>query len=310
MNAPADVPVVIQCAVTGSADPDPGRNPNLPLTPEAIVEEAVAAADAGAAVIHLHARERDGTPTQARAAYAGLVEGIRERGCEAILNLSCGTAGGRAVRDERYALLDLEPEMGSLDCGTINFGERIFEGDLPFLRRMAQAFKSHGVVPELECFDTGHVGLALQLRDEGLLDDPLRVQFVLGIPGTGVPATFEMVQHLLRMLPPGTPWSVCAAGRRQLPMNLYCLIAGGHIRTGLEDNLWLGRGKRATNAQLVERVVRIAREYGREVATPEQAREVLALPGRAAYSGCSTSASTSGSSAPRSLDESPSSTFR
>lgn len=273
---------MIQCAVTGSSDPDPDRNPNLPLTPAAIVDEAVAASAAGAAVIHLHAREDDGTPTQDPAAYARLVGAIRDRGCAAILNLSCGTAGGRAVRDERYAVLDLEPEMASLDCGTINFSDRIFEGDLPFLRRMAQAFKDHGVVPELECFDTGHVGLALQLRDEGLLDEPLRVQFVLGIPGTGVPATFEMVEHLLRMLPPGTPWSVCAAGRRQLPMNMHCLIAGGHVRTGLEDNLWYARGQRATNAQLVERVVRIAREYGREVATPEQAREVLRLPGRAA----------------------------
>jgi 3-keto-5-aminohexanoate cleavage enzyme len=282
MSMPDDIPAVIQCAVTGSADPDPERNPNLPLTPAAIVDEAVAAWEAGAAVIHLHAREEDGTPTQDVAAYARLVDGIRERGCEAIVNLSCGTAGGRAVRDERYALLELEPEMGSLDCGTINFGDRIFEGDLPFLRRMAQAFKDHGVVPELECFDTGHVGLALQLRDEGLLDDPLRVQFVLGIPGTGVPATFEMVEHLLRMLPPGTPWSVCAAGRRQLAMNMYCLIAGGHVRTGLEDNLWYGRGRRATNAELVARIVRIAGEHGREVATPEQAREVLRLPGRTA----------------------------
>jgi 3-keto-5-aminohexanoate cleavage enzyme len=277
MSAPDDVPVVIQCAVTGSADPDPDRAPNLPLTTAAIADEAAAAWRAGAAVIHLHAREEDGTPTQDPAAYARLVDAVRERGCEAVLNLSCGTAGGRAERDERYALLDLEPEMGSLDCGTINFGDRIFEGDLPFLRRMAEAFRRHGVVPELECFDTGHVGLALQLRDEGLLEDPLRVQFVLGIPGTGVPATFGMVEHLRAMLPPGAPWSVCAAGRRQLPMNLYCLIAGGHVRTGLEDNLWYARGQRATNAQLVERVVRIAREYGREVATAEQAREVLGL---------------------------------
>src|SRR3954447_10167237 len=217
MSAPVDVPVVIQCAVTGSADPDPERSPNLPLTPGAIVDAAVAAADAGAAVIHLHAREDDGTPTQDPAAYAALVDGIRDRGCDAILNLSCGTAGGRAVRDERYELLELEPEMGSFDAGSINFGDRIFEGDLPFLRRMAEAFDRHGVVPELECFDTGHVGLALQLREEGLLHDPLRVQFVLGIPGTGVPATIAMVEHLRRMLPADAPWSVCAAGRSQLP---------------------------------------------------------------------------------------------
>ena len=181
------------------------------------------------------------------------------------------------MRDERLAPLELVPAMASLDCGTINFGDRIFEGDVPFLRRMAEAFRAHGVAPELECFDTGHVGLALQLRDEGLLDDPLRVQFVLGVPGSGVPASFAQVEHMRGLLPVGAPWSVCALGRSQLPMNAYCLIAGGHVRTGLEDNLHLGRGVRATNAALVERVVRLAGELGRAVATPEQAREILSL---------------------------------
>ena len=275
----ADVPVVIQCAVTGSLDPDPERRPNLPVSPQAIIDEAVVAWRAGAAVIHLHAREEDGTPTQDRAAFATLVDGLRERGCEAILNLSCGTAGGRAVRDARLAPLELDPEMGSFDCGTINFGDRIFEGDVPFLRRMAEAFRAHGVAPELECFDTGHVGLALQLHDEGLLGDPLRVQFVLGVPGSGVPVSFAQVEHMRALLPAGTPWSVCALGRDQLPMNAYCVIAGGHVRTGLEDNLHLGRGVRATNAALVERVVRLAGDLGRPVATPEQAREILALGG-------------------------------
>ncbi|MEA2229524.1 MAG: 3-keto-5-aminohexanoate cleavage enzyme [Solirubrobacteraceae bacterium] len=277
MSAPADTPVVIQCAVTGSGTPDPERRPNLPITPAAIVDEAVAAWRAGASVIHLHAREEDGTPTQDPAAFARLVDAIRERGCEAILNLSCGSAGGRSTGDDRFALLELKPEMGSFDCGSINYGERIFPGDLPFLRRMAEAFRRHGAVPEIECFDTGHVGTALALRDEGLLDDPLRVQFVLGAPGTGVPATVDQVQHMRRLLPPDVPWSVCAPGRTQLAMNTYCILAGGHVRTGLEDNLYYAHGDRATNARLVERVVRLAGELGRPVATPEQAREVLAL---------------------------------
>ncbi len=270
-------PLIIQCAVTGSADPDPDRRPNLPVTPAAIVTEALAAWHAGAAVIHLHARDPDGTPTQDRAAFAGLVDDLRARGCDAVLNLSCGTAGGRAARDERLGPLELAPEMASLDCGTINFGERIFEGDLPFLRRMAAAFRRHGVRPELECFDTGHVGLALQLREEGLLEDPLVVQFVLGVPGTGVPATVEMVEHLRRRLPAGALWSVCATGRAQLPLGAYCILAGGHVRTGLEDNLWFRTGERATNAQLVERIVRLAGELERPVATPAQARVALGL---------------------------------
>jgi 3-keto-5-aminohexanoate cleavage enzyme len=273
-------PVVIQCAVTGSTAPDPERAPNLPLTADAIVADALAAWRAGAAVVHLHAREPDGTPTQDVEAYRLLVDRLRAAGCEAVVNLSCGTAGGRAVRDERLGPLTLGPEMASFDAGTINFGERIFEGDLPFLRRMAAAFREHGVRPELECFDTGHVGLALQLRDEGLLDDPLVVQIVVGVPGSGVPATVDQVQHLRRLLPPGARWSVCAIGRAQLPLNAFCLLAGGHVRTGLEDNLWYGPGDRATNARLVERAVRLAGELQRPVATPDEARAILGLPAR------------------------------
>jgi len=269
--------LIIQCAITGSIDPDPERRPNLPATPDAIVAEALAAWRAGAAVIHLHAREPDGTPTQDREAYRGIVGALRDAGCAAIVNLSCGSAGGRAVRDARLGPLELSPEMASFDCGSINFREQLFEGDLPFLRRMAQKFREFGVRPEVECFDTGHVGLALQLRDEGLLDDPLVMQFVLGVPGSGVPATVAMVEHLRSMVPPEWPWSVCAIGHAQLPLNAYCILAGGHVRTGLEDNLWLRRGERATNAALVERIVRIAAELDRPVATPDEARTILGL---------------------------------
>jgi 3-keto-5-aminohexanoate cleavage enzyme len=271
-------PLIIQCAVTGSADPHPQRRPNLPITSEQIVGEALAAWRAGATVLHLHAREEDGTPTQDRSAFERLVEGIRASGCDAVLNLSTGTAGGRSERDDRLQPLELNPEMASFDCGTINFGERIFEGDLPFLRRMADAFQRRGVRPELECFDTGHVGLALQLQREGLLPaDPLVVQFVLGVPGTGVPATVRQVEHLRGLLPAETRWFVAAAGAAQLPMTAYSILAGGHVRTGLEDNLHFRRGERATNAQLVERVVRLAAELERPVADAAQTRTLLGL---------------------------------
>jgi 3-keto-5-aminohexanoate cleavage enzyme len=270
-------PLVIQCAVTGSADADPERRPNLPATPAQIIESALGAWRAGAAVLHLHAREEDGTPTQDVEAFRVLVDGIRDAGCDAIINLSTGSANGRSVRDDRLQPLELRPEMASFDCGTINFGERIFEGDLPFLRRMAAAFERSGATPELECFDTGYLGTALQLRDEGLLSDPLIVQFVLGVPGTGVPASVEQVEHMRRRLPEDAHWSVCAIGPAQLPLNAYCILAGGHVRTGLEDNLLYRRGEPATNAQLVERVVRLAGELERPVATPDEAREVLGL---------------------------------
>ncbi|HEX4364932.1 MAG TPA: 3-keto-5-aminohexanoate cleavage protein [Solirubrobacteraceae bacterium] len=268
-------PLVIQCAITGSIDPDPVRRPNLPATPDAIVAEALAAWRAGAAVVHLHAREPDGTPTQDRDAYRALVESLREAGCEAIVNLSCGSAGGRAARDARLGPLELSPEMASFDAGSINFADHIFENDLPFLRRMAARFRERGVHPEVECFDSGHVGLALQLCEEGLLEAPLAIQFVLGVPGSGVPATVAMVEHLRGMIPRDWPWSVCAIGHAQLPLNTYCILAGGHVRTGLEDNLWFRRGERATNAMLVERVVRIAAELDRPVATPDEARAIL-----------------------------------
>ena len=270
-------PLIIQCAVTGSGDPDADRRPNLPVTAEDMVAEALAAWRAGAAVIHLHAREEDGTPTQDVGRFRLLVDRLREAGCEAILNLSTGTAGGRAVRDERLRPLELRPEMASFDCGSINFGDRIFEGDLPFLRRMAEAFRRAGSRPELECFDTGHVGIALQLRDEGLLADPLIFQLVLGVPGTGVPATVEQVEHMRRRLPEGAPWSVSAIGSAQLPLNAYCILAGGHVRTGLEDNLWYRRGERARNGMLVERAMWIAAELDRPVATPDQVREILGI---------------------------------
>ena len=270
-------PVVIQCAVTGSQPPDREERPNLPSTPREIVDSAVEAWRAGAAVLHLHAREEDGTPTQDVDAFRELVDAIRETGCDAIINLSTGSAGGRSERGDRLQPLQLEPEMASFDCGTINFGERIFEGDLPFLREMAEAFRKSGARPEIECFDTGYVGLALQLRDEGLIDDPLVVQFVLGVPGSGVPATVDQVEHMRRLLPEDARWSVCAIRAAQLPLNTYCILAGGHVRTGLEDNLYYARGERATNAQLVQRVVRLAGELQRPVASPDQAREILAV---------------------------------
>jgi 3-keto-5-aminohexanoate cleavage enzyme len=270
--------VIIQCAVTGSVDADAERRPNLPSTPAQIIDSAVEAWNAGASVLHLHAREADGTPTQNPGAYRQLVDGIRERGCDAVLNLSCGTAGGRSFEDARYEVVtELAPELASFDCGTINFGERIFEGSVPFLRRMADAFKAAGTAAEIECFDTGHIGLALQLHNEGLLPGPLRIQLVVGIAGSGVPVTPSQIEHMRAPLPANSLWSICAPGAHQLAVTLHCLAWGGHVRTGLEDNLFLHRGERASNAQLVERMARLAEEVGRPVASPGDARQLLHL---------------------------------
>ena len=244
-----------------------------------IADAAVSAAQAGAAMIHLHAREAGGEPTQRLERYEALVDAVRSRGCEAILNLSTGSAGGRTFGAERYSCLDLRPEVASFDCGSLNFNDRVFENSPAFLRDMAQAFQRSGAKPEIECFDAGHIGIALRLRDEGLLSDPMHFQLVLGVNGGGA-GTIEQMLYMRSLLPQEATWSICATGRHQLPLNVLGLISGGHLRTGLEDNIYYSRGVLAeSNGQLVERLVRIAREFGRRVATPDEARGILGLSG-------------------------------
>jgi len=269
-------PVVVQAAVTGGTSPD-GASPNLPLTPASIADAAVEAWRAGAAVVHIHARTAEGVPTGSAETFRMIVDRIRAAGSDVILNLSTGSGGNRIEGADRYSCLDLGPEMGSFDCGSLNFGDRIFANSPSFLRDLAAAFERTGVVPEIECFDTGHVIDALRLRDEGLLADPLRFQFVLGVQG-GAPATLDQVLHMRGLLPQDAIWSLCALGRAQLTMNAFSLLAGGHVRTGLEDNVYYRRGELATgNGQLVERVVRLAKDLDRPVATTGDAREILQL---------------------------------
>ncbi len=269
-------PVVICAAVTGSVTTRDG-NPNLPITVDEIVESSLEAWRAGASMLHLHARDEDGVPTQRLDRFEPIVEGLREAGCDAILNLSTGSAAGRASGAERYVCLQLRPELGSLDCGSINFGDWVFENSPQFLRDVARAFLDAGAKPELECFDVGQIANALRLRDEGLVEDPLHFQLVLGVPG-GAPGTIEQALYMRSLLPADATWSICGIGRHQLTLNTFCLIAGGHVRTGLEDNVYYARGVLAeSNAQLVERLVRLAGELGRPVATPDEARAILSL---------------------------------
>lgn len=269
--------MIVQAAVTGSLV-DRSTNPNVPITTDEIVGASLAAWRAGASIVHLHAREEDGTPTQDLERFRPIVEALRAAGCEAILNLSTGSAGGRVKGEpKRWECLELEPELASFDCGSLNFGEWLFENPLPFLRDMARAFRARGVKPEIECFDVGHVQTALRLRDEGLLDDPLHFQFVLGVQG-GAPGTVEAATFMRSLIPADATWSICGIGRAQLPMNMLCLMQGGHLRTGLEDNAYYVRGRyAASSAELVERLVRIAGEVGRPVATPDDARAILGL---------------------------------
>jgi 3-keto-5-aminohexanoate cleavage enzyme len=273
MRAPLVITAAITGSVTSSAD-----SPHVPVSWEAIVDAAVTSWRAGAAVIHLHARRADGQPTQDVAVFRELVERIRRSGCDAILNLSTGSAGGRAGLGERLECLELRPEMATLDCGSMNFGdERVFTNPFNWLRDAAVQMQDLGVRPEVEAFDTGMIANGLRLIDEGLIEGPGVWQLCLGVRG-GAPADLQTVSHMLSRLPDGAHWSLLGVGRHQLALNLLSIGFGGHARTGLEDNIYFRRGELATsNAQLVERVVRLATEFEREVATPAQARELLGI---------------------------------
>jgi 3-keto-5-aminohexanoate cleavage enzyme len=272
-------PVVITAAITGSITSS-DLTPQLPVSHAEIVDAAVSSWRAGAAVVHLHARKQDGTPTQDPAIYRALVDAIRNTGCDAVLNLSTGSAGGRAELDERIACLELSPEMATLDCGSMNYGDdRVFTNPFTFLRRTATKMRDHGVTPEIEAFDAGMIENGRRLIEERLIDGPGVWQLCLGVAG-GAPADLSTVSHMLSRLPEGAFWSLLGVGRHQVPVNLVSLGFGGHVRTGLEDNIYYRRGELATsNAQLVDRIVRMAEDIGRPVATPAQARELLGLRG-------------------------------
>jgi 3-keto-5-aminohexanoate cleavage enzyme len=271
-------PVVITAAITGSVA---ARDDNqaLPISWDEIVDSAVDCWRAGAAIIHLHARDEHGAPTQDGEIFALLVERIRAAGCDAILNLSTGAAGGNSEDfDERLAPVRLDPEMATIDCGSVNFGDRrILQGPYYFLKQTATEMRDRGVVPEIEVFDTGMIENGLRLIEEGLIDAPGVWQICLGIRGAAG-GDLQQLSHMLARLPEGAFWSLLGVGRHQLAVNLVSLAYGGHVRTGMEDNVFYLPGEPATsNTQLVERIVRLAGEVGRPVATPDEARDLLGI---------------------------------
>jgi len=272
----APEPLIISCALTGAlATPD--DNPHLPFDPEAIGRAAVEAWREGASVVHIHAREDDGTPAWEPEYFRRSIDAIRSADCDVIVNLT--TSYGSTGEDDwakRFAALEAAPEIASFDCGTMNFGPWVFHNSPEFLAELGRRMLEAGVKPELEIFDSGQIGTALGLLDNGLLRAPLFFQFVLGVHGGAAP-TLRNLLHLVESIPAGMPWSVCAVGRRQLEMNAHAIAMGGHARTGLEDNLWYRKGVPATNAMLVERLRKLADTLDRPVATPDDARGILGL---------------------------------
>ena len=287
--------VIVSCAVTGAGD-TVGKHPDIPVTPEQIANSAIEAAEAGAAIVHCHVREPDGQPSRKLEYYGEVVERIRSSKVDAVLNLTAGMGGdfypdeedpskagpgtdmvGPLERLEHVeALL---PEICSLDCGTLNFGVGTYISTPAMLRTMAAKIKELGVKPELECFDTGHVRFANQLVAEGLVEDPPLYQICLGIPW-GAPATTAAMQNMAGMLPENALWASFGISSMEMPMVAQAILLGGHVRVGLEDNLYLERGVFATNAQLVEKAVKIIELMGARAVSPAEAREKLGLRAR------------------------------
>ena len=269
-------PLIISAALTGSW-PTKLQNPNLPVTEEEIATAAIDAAEAGAAIVHLHVRNDEGKVTCDPVRYAKVRHLIREAGCNVIINMSTGGGAGQTTDEQRSEPVDLRPEIASFDCGSTNFGAGVFVNSPSFLEALAARMKANHVLPEIECFEPGHVANALRFINEGAIDPPFWFQFVLGVRG-GSPGTMKQLMNMLDMLPEDTNWSVCGIGRAQLPLGVAAMTMGGHVRTGMEDNLFYHKGVLAeSNAQLVARLVRIAGEIGRPVASPAEARQMLGL---------------------------------
>jgi 3-keto-5-aminohexanoate cleavage enzyme len=270
-------PVIISAALTGSW-PTKADNPAVPITETEIAEAALAAHTAGAAIVHLHVRNEHGKVTCDPARYAKVRDLIRAGGSNVIINMSTGGGAGQTTDEQRIEPVSLKPEIASFDCGSCNFGKTVFINSPSFLDELAQRMTDNGVLPEIECFEPGHVANAIRLIEEGKLKPPHWFQVVLNVRGAS-PGTVKQLLHMVEMLPAGALWSVCAIGRAQLPINLAAMAMGGHVRTGLEDNVYYHKGQLAeSNAQLVARLARIAGEIGRPVATSVQAREMLGLP--------------------------------
>lgn len=268
---------IISCALCG-AETTREQNPHLPLTPVELAEAAFDAYKAGAAIIHLHVRDREGKATQNLEIFRETISLIRAK-CDVIVEVTTGGAVGMSD-EERLEVVSLNPEMASLDCGTMNFGDDCIINTLPTMKKFAVAMKERGIRPTLECFDLSHVYAAQSLVVEKLVEKPFHFSFVLNVPG-GVPYDVETLDLMVRRIPEGCDWTVIGiGGRASLEAHYGALALGGHMRVGFEDNVYYSKGVLAeSNAQLVERAVRIIKEAGFKPATPGEVRKHLKLRG-------------------------------
>src|SRR5205807_61713 len=271
-------PAILTAAICG-AETTREQTPYLPITADELAAEAERCAAAGASIIHLHVRKDDGSPTQDRGLFDKAIRAIRARS-DVIVQTSTGGAVGMSA-EQRAQPLDCRPEMATLNAGSLNFGDDVFLNPFPMVREFARRMRARGIVPELECYDAGHVESCVALAKEGVIDMPAHFDFVLGVRG-GLGASEENLEFLVGKLPQGCSFSVAGIGRHQLPMAELSLRLGGHARCGLEDNIYLSKGTLAKGSyELVARLAEMARSAGRSVATPAQARELLRIQTRA-----------------------------
>ncbi|MGI9371550.1 MAG: 3-keto-5-aminohexanoate cleavage protein [Hyphomicrobiales bacterium] len=289
--------VVVTCAVTGAGDTT-GRSQHVPITPKEIADAAIEAAKAGAAVAHIHVRDPEtGQGSRDPALFKETVDRVRDSGTDVVINLTAGMGGdwvpdaanpampgpGTDMIGPEERLLHVQqcmPEICSLDCGTLNFGDgdNIYISTPPTLRKMAELTKEWGVKPELEVFELGHIRFARQMMAEGLIADPPMFQICLGIPW-GADQSVDTMKVMKDHLPNEASWASFGISRMQMPMAATAVAMGGNVRVGLEDNIYLDRGVLATNGQLVERVIEIIERMGAKVLTPQEARNKLKLRG-------------------------------
>ena len=292
--------VFITCAVTGSGGTQ-DRSPHVPRSPKDIADSAIAAAKAGAAIVHCHVRDPEtGVPSRRRDYFREVTQRIRDSDTDVVLNLTAGIGGDIVFGSteapfpvdkatdmvgatERVAhIADNLPEICTLDCGTMNFAEAdyVMTNTPGMLRAMGRMMTDLGVKPEIEAFDTGHLWFAKELVKEGVLEAPALVQLCMGVPW-GAPDDLNTFMAMVNNVPPDWTFSAFSLGRHQMAYAAAAVLAGGHVRVGLEDNLWLGKGQLATNAQLVERAVGIVERMGARVMTPAEVRAKLGLVKRA-----------------------------
>ena len=268
--------LIISACICG-AEVTKENNPAVPYTVEEIAREAKSAYDAGAALIHLHVRWDDGTPTQSKERFKVCMDAIKAACPDVILIPSTGGAVGMTA-EERLQPTELYPEMATLDCGTCNFGDEVFENTMPMMREFGKRMIENNIKPEYECFEMGHLDTILAMAKKGQVPGaPMQFNFVLGVPGC-TPATVQNLCWLVNGIPAGSTWTATGIGRHAFTLAAAAIAMGGNVRVGFEDNLYLEKGVLAkSNGELVAKVARIAKELGREIATPAEAREILGL---------------------------------